>query len=144
MKDLVLKLQKLGSFNVWRHLVNFWAFVFFAAIIYDFVNENFLSHNEILLAIAAVYGTALAIYSAEKEFRRWHDIHTGVHPGEMYSIIWTILMLGIIIAQIILKLDYHMPAEVTASYVAVLSILAITRESKNSYKRKRGTTSDRK
>jgi len=88
------------------------------------------------LAIASIYGAALAIYSAEKEFRRWHHMHTSIHPGEFYLIVWTILVLLIIIGNVFLKLPYHMPIEVSASYIAVISILALTRESKNYYKKK--------
>ena len=49
------RLQKSGSFKTWRHVVNFWTILFFAAIIYDFLNNNALSQNEILLAIAAIF-----------------------------------------------------------------------------------------
>ena len=123
---------------MWRNMVNLWSVVFFTAIIYDFLRDNVLSHNEILLGIAGIYAASLAIYSAEKEFRRWHNIHQGVHPGEVYAIVWTVLVLLIIIAQIVTGMPYHMPIEVSASYIAVISILAITRESKNFYKRRKG------
>lgn len=138
MKHLVHILQKLGSFNMWRNMVNFWSIIFFAAILYDFFNENVLSRSEILLGISAIYAASLAIYSAEKEFRRWHNMHSGVHPGEMYAMIWTALVLFVVITSIVTKIPYHMPIEVSASYIAVISILAITRESKNFYKRRRG------
>ena len=121
--------------------MNIWTFIFFAAIIYDFFHDNILSKNEILLAIAAVYTALLAIYSAEKEFRRWHDAHNSVHPGEIYSILWTILVLGLIFGAIFYNMSYHIPSEVSASYIGVIGILAITRESRNFYRhrKKRGT-----
>ncbi len=128
--------KNLGSFNGWRIIVNFWTFIFFAAILYDFFNKNILSDDDVLLAIAGIYAAALAIYSAEKEFRRWHHMHKSIHPGEMYSIIWTVLILFLIAGTAIYKVPYHMPAEVSASYIAMISILAITRESKNFYKRR--------
>lgn len=139
MKLLNSFLQKSGSFRVWRVVVNFWSFVFFAAIIYDFFNDNMLSENEILLAIAGIYAAALAIYSAEKEFRRWHHMHDGMHPGEIYAVMWTFLIMFIIFYDVVHPSAYHMPPEVSASYIAVISILAITRESKNFYKKKRKT-----
>lgn len=138
MRNLAPVIQKLGSFGNWRRIVNFWSIVFFAAIIYDFLHENALYESEILLAVAGIYAAVLAIYSAEKEFRRWHHMHDGIHPGEAYALIWTVLVIGLVIAQIILHYPYHMPPEVSASYIAVVSILAITRESKNFYKRKKG------
>ena len=119
-------------------MVNFWSVVFFVAILYDFYHHNVLSENEIILGIAGIYAASLAVYSAEKEFRRWHNMHRGVHPGEVYALIWTVLILFIVITQIVTQMPYHMPVEVSASYIAVISILAITRESKNFYKRKKG------
>ena len=130
-------LKKIGSFKTWRHIVNFWTILFFAAIAYDFTNNNALSQNEILLAIAAIYTAFLAIYSAEKEFRRWHHMHnTSLHPGEVYAILWTVLIIALIVGNVFYKVPYHMPAEVSASYIGVIGILALTRESKNFYKRK--------
>ena len=136
MKYLINQIQKLGSFNIWRATVNFWTIIFFAAILYDFFNENILAEKEILIGIAGFYAASLAIYSAEKEFRRWHHMHSSIHPGEMYSILWTILVIFLILSNVFYKLPYHLPSEVTASYIAVISILAITRESKNFYKKK--------
>ncbi|MEI8328372.1 MAG: hypothetical protein WCG02_04560 [Candidatus Taylorbacteria bacterium] len=130
------RLQKAGSFKMWRIIVNFWTLIFFTAIIFDFYNDNMLSKDEILLGVAGIYAAALAIYSAEKEFRRWHHMHKSLHPGELYVIIWTILMLFLIVGPGIYGYSYHLPSEVSASYIAMVSILAITRESKNFYKRK--------
>ncbi len=130
-------LEKFGSFSVWRYLTNFWTLVFFTAIVYDFFSANALVHSDIMLAIAAIYAAALAIYSAEKEFRRWHHMHHhSMHPGELYAIVWTIVILFLIVGDTFYNMDYHIPAEISASYIAVISILAITRESKNFYKRK--------
>ena len=129
-------LKKIGSFKTWRHVVNFWTILFFAAIIYDFLNSNALSQNEILLAIAAIYTAFLAIYSAEKEFRRWHHMHSSIHPGELYAILWTLLVLALIVGDAFYNTAYHLPAEVSASYIGVIGILALTRESKNYYKRR--------
>jgi len=120
---------------MWRKITNFWCLIFFVAIVYDFMHDNYLSNNEILLAIAAIYCATLAIYSAEKEFRRWHHMHESIHPGEVYAIVWTILVVGLVAASIIFKLPYHMPPEVSASYIAVISILALTRESKSYYRK---------
>ena len=136
MFNYLKKISRVGSFGAWRILVNFWTLIFFAAIVYDFFNANVLAENEIILALASIYCAALAIYSAEKEFRRWHHMHDSIHPGEFYLIVWTILVLLIIIGNIFLKLPYRMPIEVSASYIAVISILALTRESKNYYKKR--------
>jgi hypothetical protein len=130
--------DKVGNFRFWRIVVNFWTGVFYVAIVYDYFTENLLAKSDIMIAIAGIYCAALAIYSAEKEFRRWHHMHASMHPGELYVIIWTIFIIALVAAQTMLRLPYHMPAEVGASYIAVISILALTRESKNFFKRKHG------
>ena len=63
-------------------------------------------------------------------------MHSSIHPGEIYVITWTVLIICLIVGDVFLHGSYHMPAEVSATYIAVISILAITRESKNFYKRK--------
>lgn len=138
MKRLLLKLEKLGTFRTWRVLTNFWSFVCFIFIVYDFFNDNILADNSVLLAITGIFAACLAIYSAEKEFRRWHNMHSSLHPGEVYVILWTLLVLFLVLGSIVLHIPYHMPIEVSGAYIAVITILAITRESKNYYKRRKG------
>ena len=117
-------------------MVNFWTLMFFGVIAYDFFHHNILDESHVVLGVAAIYCAALAIYSAEKEFRRWHHMHSSMHPGEVYAVLWTLFVVVLITAQIVLHIDYHMPPEISASYIAVISILALTRESKNLYKQK--------
>ncbi len=136
MKALLRVSENIGNFRFWRLVVNFWTGVFFTAIAYDFFVENVFAQSDIMIAIAAIYCASLAIYSAEKEFRRWHHMHDSIHPGELYVIIWTVFIVFLFAAQAVLHPSYHMPPEVSASYIAVISILALTRESKNMYKRK--------
>lgn len=135
MKSFLNISERIGNFKFWRIVTNFWTVVFLAAIIFDFLKGNMLAESDVLLAVAGIYCAALAIYSAEKEFRRWHNMHNSIHPGEMYAIIWTIFIILLIAVQAFLHLPYRMPPEVSASYIAVISILALTRESKNLYKK---------
>lgn len=133
------KLQHLGlSARSWRYLLNAWTIFLFIAIVWDFINVNAVS--ELLGPIAAVYTAVLAIYTTEKEFERWGQYYTGRHPGEMYVILWTLLVVGIFGAQLLLQNGYTVPHEITATYVAVLGILAITRKSKSYYSRKKRVT----
>lgn len=136
MRHLLRFSEKIGNFRFWYLVVNFWTVIFYIVIAYDFFHHNILDENNIVLAVAGIYCAALAIYSAEKEFRRWHHMHSSVHPGEVYAIIWTLFIITLIVVQVILHNDYEMPPEVSASYIAVISILALTRESKNLYKKK--------
>ena len=135
MKTLLSISEKIGNFRFWRLVVNFWTGIFFTAIVYDFFMDNIFAHSDIMIAIAAIYCASLAIYSAEKEFRRWHHMHKSMHPGELYVIVWTLFIVLMIIVQALIHPDDRMPPEVSASYIAVISILALTRESKNMYRK---------
>ena len=120
--------------SFWRKLTNFWTIVLFIAVIFDYITENSLDEEHVVLVMAGIYGAVLAIYSAEKEFKRWHNEHETMHPGEIYTILWTVLILGLVIANRFLHLHYQMPPEISAAYIVVLGVLAITKESKRKYK----------
>jgi hypothetical protein len=119
----------------WRNLTNVWTVIFFAGIVYDFITHNSLDKTEILLPIAVIYDAVLAVYSAEKEFKRWHDCHDTIHPGELYIILWTVLVFGLLAVSIFDHYEYHIPPVVSASYIVAVGVLAITKESKHFYKR---------
>jgi hypothetical protein len=126
--------QSINTTALWRNLTTVWTVVFFAAIIYDFATHNSLDSSNLLLPIAVIYDAILAIYSADKEFKRWHDCHDTIHPGELYVIMWTILIFSLLGLAVAFHQSYHVPAEVSASYVVVVGILAITKESKHFYR----------
>ena len=126
-------MTRLNSTSFWRNLTEIWTLIFFAAIIYDFFTNNSLELAELLLPIAVIYDAVLAVYSADKEFKRWHNSHQTIHPGEIYVILWTILIFGLLVLSLITHRPYHIPSEVTASYIVVIGILAITKESKLFY-----------
>ena len=121
--------------NLWRRATNLWSIIFFIVIIADFVGENALDKNGTILFVAVVYTAFLAVYSAEKEFKRWRHYSQKMHPGELYVIIWTLLIIGLLFSTFYLHREYEIPAEVRATYIVVISILAITKESKALYKK---------
>ena len=82
-----------------------------------------------------IYVALLAIYAGDKEFERWHRAHQSAHPGEIFVGAWTVLVFGILILDFILDKPYRISGEVVSAYIAVLSILAITRRSKMLYKK---------
>ena len=118
----------------WRYLTNTWTLILFVATIYDFVSENSLAEQEILVPISAIYVVDLSIYSADKEFKRWKDCHDTAHPGEVYLILWTILVMVILVIAHFKHVHYHMPAEVISSYIGEPGVLADTKESKKLYR----------
>jgi hypothetical protein len=122
------------DFNFWRHLVNVWSLLFFLVIIYDFTTNN--TCTEVLNIMSTIYIGALAIYVSNKEFERWYHRHNSQHPGEVFIVVWTILIFSLIIFDFISVDTYSLPASVISSYIAVLTILAVTRKSKQMYQAK--------
>ena len=113
----------------WRYLTDFWSLVAYAAIIYDFVTNN--GFGQFLPSILVVYIALLTIFVSAKEFERWYELYEGRHPGEWFVIGWTVLIVGIMAAELIFRKPYMLPTEVLSTYIAVLSILAITQRSKS-------------
>jgi hypothetical protein len=124
-----------NSFKFWYQLINIWSFLFFATIILDFIYNN--AYEGILNAISIIYISVLAIYVSNKEFERWYDRHEESHPGEIFVIIWSVLIFGLFILDLFCGENYRLPGAVISTYIAVLTILVITRKSKELYKLKR-------
>ncbi len=119
-----------NDYNFWRYLINFWSVLFFVVIVLDFFVQN--SYNDLLNVLSAIYISALAIYVSNKEFERWYDKHNSRHPGEVFVIIWSFLVVVLFVCSFVFK-GYQMPTAVVSSYIAVLTILAVTRKSKQLY-----------
>ncbi|MDB5253963.1 MAG: hypothetical protein JWL80_29 [Parcubacteria group bacterium] len=113
----------------WRYTVNFWTVLLFIIIIRDFMLRGALEN--LLGPAAAIYVASLAVYSAEKEFERWQDYRIGRHPGEIYVVLWTLLLFGLFVADYLQGSDYKISSEVISTYIVVLGILALTKRSKN-------------
>lgn len=126
---------EINDFKFWRYLINFWSILFFVFIIYDFITKN--SVVSIINILATIYISVLAIYVSNKEFERWYDRHNGKHPGEIFVVIWSIIVFALIIIDFCLKDAYQLPNSVVSSYIAVLTILVVTRKSKQLYQDRR-------
>lgn len=122
------------DFGFWRKLINAWSFLFFAMIIADFVHAN--AYIDILNAVSTIYISILAIYVSNKEFERWYNRHKESHPGEAFVIIWSALIGSLFIVEFVYSEYYKVPSSVISSYIAVLTILVITRKSKELYKQR--------
>lgn len=121
----------MTDFNFWRHLINAWSLLFFFVIIFDLFTSN--AQEEILNVVSIIYIGTLTIYVSNKEFERWYDNHHKQHPGEIFVIVWSVLMAILIVADFAGRTYYHIPTSVVSSYIAVLTILAVTRKSKQTY-----------
>ena len=114
-------------------LVNFWTLALWAVIIIDFFLKN--KFDGVLGIMSAIYSATLSLYVGTKEFKRWHQLYAGRHPGENFIIGWTVLVFGLLLFSIFLGDEYKVAGEVVAGYVVVLSVFAITQESKKLYKK---------
>jgi len=124
------------KFNFWRYLINFWSIFFFSAIIADLYHGNRLIAP--LNIIAVIYVSILAIYAGDKEFERWYDKHAEKHPGEIFVVIWSLIIFLLLICSLVFSDYYQIPNSVISSYIAVLTILVVTNKSRQMYKIKRG------
>lgn len=126
-----------NDFKFWRHLINTWSVVFFIFVILDFISNN--TYRDFLDVLSIIYISILAIYSSNKEFERWYDKHESQHPGEIFVIIWSVLIFVLFSLSFFLDNGYKMPTSVVSSYIAVLTILAVTKKSKEMYLIRRGS-----
>jgi small-conductance mechanosensitive channel len=122
----------LTDFDFWRYLINAWSIIFFAAIIYDARTGN--GAEGVLKVISIIYIGVLAIYVSNKEFERWYHHHRRQHPGEVFVVVWSALVAVLLAVDIVTRSAYHLPETVVSSYIAVLTILAITRKSRQVYR----------
>ena len=122
------------DFNFWRKLINVWTIIFFLMIITDLIFGN--AYENTLSAVSTIYIGILAIYVSNKEFERWYDKHEENHPGEVFVVFWSGLIISLFIIDFACGNYYKIPSSVISSYIAVLTILVITRKSKELYKLK--------
>jgi uncharacterized membrane protein YhaH (DUF805 family) len=121
------------NLRFWWWLTNFWTVIVFGTVAFNFVKNG--AYQDAMNPILAVYIAILAIYAGDKEFQRWRDRHKGRHPGEIFVIIWTILIVVLAFCEFCFHGTYHVPGEVVSAYIAVLSILALTRRSRGLYEK---------
>jgi uncharacterized membrane protein len=127
-----MKLNILNNeFRFWRGLINMWSILFFTLIIFDFLYAN--AYASALNAIATIYVSILAIYVSNKEFERWYDRHQESHPGEVFVIMWTGIVISLLALDFIYGAAYKLSSSVISAYIAVLTILVITKKSKELY-----------
>ncbi len=121
--------------RIWRIISTIWTIAFMI-----FLTANFFAmdkYDGLNAPLSAVYAGILTLYVTTKEFDRWYDFHDGRHPGEIFVIGWTILMFALSTIAFFSVKQYHIAPEVTANYILVLSIFALTQKSKQLHHRHR-------
>ncbi len=124
-----------SSPRFWWKLSALWTVVVYTAIVFNFIKDGIYDNG--LDALLVIYVAILAIYAGDKEFERWHDRHSHRHPGEAFVIIWTLLVIAIAACQFVFDKATGLTSEIVATYIAVLSVLAVTRRSKSLYDKRR-------
>ncbi|OGY94097.1 MAG: hypothetical protein A2406_01390 [Candidatus Komeilibacteria bacterium RIFOXYC1_FULL_37_11] len=124
MKQLTLELL------FWKILSDVWGSVTAIFFLLTFFKVYDLSH--ILSDVTIIYLSILSIFTGIKELNRWKNKQfLSRYHGEVFIILWTILMLGFILLSAYDKSHYKISTEFTATYLSVLGIFAISRKSKN-------------
>jgi len=128
------KNKESSAGTYWRWLTNVWTVLIFLTVIDDFLTGGV--HANVIGPVCAIYVAALAIFSAEKEFERWQFYNVGRHPGEIYVIAWTVLIVGVLVMTVVTGSAYTLSPEIISTYIAVLAILAVTKKSKMAFREK--------
>jgi len=125
-------LQKLIPVFIWRTLINLWSLTALIIFTYEFVNGN--PHPSLTVHMTMIYIGVLTIYVGTKEFRRWHNAHQPSRYGEFYVFTWTMMIITFAVLDVIYE-EMRISHDLAALYISIISIYAITRESKRLHER---------
>ncbi len=124
--------------NIFNHylkiLTNSFAILALILFTLNFFSEN--KYNYILPTINALYISLLSIYATNKEFNRWKIKHKSKYSGEVFVYIWTFLIILAILISLFSKGKMTITDSTISSYIAVITIFAITRKSKSIFTKK--------
>jgi hypothetical protein len=121
--------------KIWRILTNFWTIIFISFLVFDFFQFN--RYEYLTTAFSVIYFGVLGLYASTKEFDRWYEMKEGRHPGELFVILWTVIIFSFLGISFFSKGAYKVSSEVLANYIMVLSIFALTQKSKRLHQRKK-------
>ncbi|MBL7022034.1 hypothetical protein ISR92_01825 [Patescibacteria group bacterium] len=121
-------MAEINNLSFWKYFTNFWSWLTLLVFVFAFFYPN--QFNGTLSAIAVIYASILGIYVGSKEIARWRNKgYISKHYGEIYVIIWTIVIVAMIITAIF-NHQYQLQSEFTATYITILGIFAISQKSK--------------
>lgn len=114
----------------WRWLANFWGII---AVIFFIVHFfKIVDLTEAIKHLAIIYISILSIFTTVKEFDRWKSPKfLSNHNGEIFVILWTVLMIVFIAMSSYDSIRFNFTGEFTATYLSVLGIYAISRKSRS-------------
>ncbi len=113
-----------------------WTVIFMVFLIADFFGKN--KYEYLTAPFSVIYIAILGLYVGTKEFDRWYEIHDGRHPGEVFVIAWTVVIMCLLGLSVFLNHGgYSVSSEAIADYIMVLSVFALTQKSKVLHDKKR-------
>lgn len=113
----------------WKHMVNAWSFVAFILFMLHFFSRGFFEVADSFIAV--IYPAVLTIYTGQKEFSRWKSKKFSSHfSGEFFVIAWTAVFMTFVFISVVTSGQYRVSLEMATTYLAVLSIYAVTLKSK--------------
>jgi phosphatidylserine synthase len=113
----------------WRFLTYTWAVITATFFALDYF--KILDCSNSLKTLTIVYISILSIFTSIKEFHRWKDKKfLSKYRGEIFVVIYTILIIIFIILSTINPKTYSIRPEFTTTYLAILGIFAISYNSK--------------
>ncbi|MCB9802989.1 hypothetical protein H6761_03160 [Candidatus Nomurabacteria bacterium] len=114
----------------WRFLSHFWGILTALFFLVNFL--KILDLSQAIKTVAVIYIGILSLFTTTKEFARWKNKKfLSNHNGELFIFIWTILILIFIFFNVSDPIKYQIPGEFTATYLSILGIFAISRQSRN-------------
>ena len=128
----MIEMKKGG--RSWVFLANGWTIVYLAFVVLNFIKGN--SYEFLVSPLSTLYIGVLSIYVGGKEFDRWHESYEGRRHGEIFVIVWTVVVVFLTIGGLILGEAYRLAPDIAATYIGVLTIFVLTQKSKRLYAKK--------
>jgi len=124
-----MKNKKHYRLLFWRFLTYTWAILAAGFFVLDFF--KIIDCSGSLQTITILYISILGIFTSTKEFHRWKSKKFfSKYRGEMFVIIYTLLIIIFIILSTLYPNRYSIRNEFTTTYLAILGIFALSCNSK--------------
>jgi len=114
-----------------RFLSGLWGWIAIFLFGLDFFTGHLYKIS--VTAAAVIYGAILALYVGSKEYERWrqkNQKYASKYFGEVYVIVWTLVMIIFVLLAPFSGGLFKIPAEFPAVYLTVISAFIISRQSK--------------